>query len=105
MPAERRDHRDWDIEDVLVRLGLEDHGRRGGRWTEVRCPFHDDRNRSAGYSASLNIFRCHTCGAKGNPVSLVMQQLGLSMADAVAWLDEGGTSVRREPEVSRWRRV
>ena len=91
-----RSHEEWRIEDVLVRFGMSDHGRSNGGWIAVRCPFHPDRHRSAGYSRAHNGFRCMACGAAGNPITLVMQQRGCSMVEAVRWLDEGTTVQPRQ---------
>lgn len=100
-----RDHEEWDIEQVLLRYGLTGSQRRTGGWVAVHCPFHPDRNRSAGYSTAHNGFRCMACGAKGNPISLVMQQNSCSMAEAVRWLDEGGSSAPqpRQRDGDWWR--
>lgn len=85
------DHTDWEIVDVLRRLGyVGPVPKGGGGWRPVRCPFHPDRSASASVSTAVNGFRCHSCDAAGNPVTLVMQQLGLSAREACDWL--GGAS-------------
>lgn len=87
-----RDHSEWPIESVLRTLGWDGRGKRSGKWTEIHCPFHEDSNRSAGFSPGLNGFRCHGCGVAGNSVSLAMDRLGLDVERAVEWLDrEVGT--------------
>lgn len=95
----KRPHTDWDIVEVLRRFGLEGEVRGGSGWVEIRCPFHDDRNKSAGVHAGRNIFRCHACDAKGNPVTLVKQQRGGSWAEAIEWLDAGLGSSRAMPKM------
>lgn len=82
------EHDNWAIEQLLMHYGW-DGQERGPRrmWTRVRCPFHYDRNASAGVSYELNSFNCMGCDASGNSVTLVMQQEGLEAREAVEWLD------------------
>ena len=68
-----------DIRDVANRLGMEVG--RGGR---VLCMFHDDHKPSMSLRGSY--FRCWSCGAKGDSISLVRKVLGLDFAQAVEWL-------------------
>lgn len=83
--GQNRDHSRWPIDRVLRHFGWQGETR-GPRWTEIKCPFHGDRHRSAGFNKTRNIFRCHACSATGNSVTLVMQQLSVSERDAVDWL-------------------
>lgn len=85
--GEDRDHTNWNIVEVLRHLGYDGPGATSGGWTEVRCPFHRDRNKSAGVHLGKNAFKCHACEAKGNSVTLTMQQLSVSEQDAVEWLE------------------
>ena len=68
-----------DIKAVALRLGLQVE--RGGR---VLCVFHDDHRPSM--SLRGGYFRCWSCGAKGDSISLVRKVLGLDFAQAVEWL-------------------
>ena len=68
-----------DIRGVADRLGMEVG--RGGR---VLCMFHDDHKPSMSLRGSY--FRCWSCGAKGDSISLVRKVLGLDFAQAVEWL-------------------
>ena len=103
---EGQSHEQWPIASVLTRFGWSGEGRRHGRWIEIRCPFHADRNASAGYNVALNIFRCQACDAKGNSVTLVMQQMGFDAARAVEWLGAPATTAGVESifEQPAWRR-
>lgn len=69
-----------------------------GRWTAMKCPFHDDRSASASVNSDLNLFRCFACdaesplGAKGSSV--------MDSFDVIAW-QEGLTdfpSTKRHAE-------
>lgn len=85
-----RDHTNWPIDAVLRRLGWDGHQKQRGRWRDIRCPFHHDRNiGNAGFNPQLNSFRCQACGAAGNSVTLVMRQLHMDEKAAVEWLDSG----------------
>jgi len=82
------DHSRWPIDRVLRAFGWDGHGKRRGQWTDIRCPFHDDRNiGNAGFRRGWNSFRCQACDAKGNSVTLVMQQLRCPQNEAVEWLE------------------
>lgn len=77
-----------DIRQVIAALSSDDSYRDLAvhpRWHAVRCPFHDDRHASGSYSVDLGSFRCHTCGAKGNGWTLIMQQKGMTFAEAREW--------------------
>ena len=48
------------------------------------CPFHDDHNPSLTFKK--NKFRCWSCGASGDSISLVEKGLGKGFLDACRWL-------------------
>lgn len=84
-----RSHFNWSIAYVLSRFGWDGHGKQRGKWTDIRCPFHDDRHiGNAGFNEVLNTFKCQACGVAGNSVTLVMKALGRSERDAVEWLGQ-----------------
>ena len=48
------------------------------------CPFHDDHTPSLTFKK--NKFRCWSCGASGDSISLVMKVLGKDFREACRWL-------------------
>ena len=70
--------RDLPIEGVAERLGL-----RVSRHKAL-CPFHDDHTPSLTFKK--NKFRCWSCGASGDSISLVMKVLGKDFREACRWL-------------------
>ena len=57
----------------------------GRGWTPIRCPFHEDGDASASYrSDDEQVFKCHSCGMKGNAAQLIMKKEGVGYWDAVA---------------------
>ena len=70
--------RDLPIEGVAERLGL-----RVVRHKAL-CPFHDDHTPSLTFKK--NKFRCWSCGASGDSISLVMKVLGKDFREACRWL-------------------
>ncbi len=65
-------------EGVAQRLGftVERH--------KALCPFHNDHTPSMTFKK--NKFRCWSCGASGDSISLVMKVLGKDFPDACRWL-------------------
>lgn len=68
----------------------------GDRWRSMRCPFHDDRHASASFNEDLDSFACLACDAKGNAVTLLMQQERLSAREA----DARATEIAGHPGMS-----
>jgi len=68
------------IESVAERLGLSVERHR------CLCPFHDDHNPSLSFSVSRNTFRCFSCGAHGDVISLAMKVLNRNFYDTCIWL-------------------
>lgn len=85
--TEQSDHTNWPIHDVLEHYGWDGQERGGRTWSKIRCPWHVDRNPSAGVSEDLNSFRCMSCDRGGNSVTLVMAEENLSAREAVEWLE------------------
>ena len=50
----------------------------------MRCPFHDDRNASAGVNFGKNLFNCLACGVGGNSLQIIAHQEGVSVYEAIA---------------------
>lgn len=71
-----------DIEEVAGKLDIE----------VVRhkaiCFVHGDKHPSLSFSPAKRIWKCFSCGAKGDVVGLVMTKNGLDYAEAVQWLAE-----------------
>jgi len=70
--------RDLPIEGVAERLGL-----RVTRHKSL-CPFHDDHHPSLTFKK--NKYRCWSCGASGDAISLVEKMLGKGFREACLWL-------------------
>lgn len=65
----------------------------GDRWRPLRCCFHDDRHASASFNEELDSFACLACQVKGNAVTLLMAQEGLSAFEA----DRRATEIAGHP--------
>ncbi len=72
--------RQLPIETVAERLGL------APRRHKSLCPFHEDSHPSLTFSQTRNTYRCYACGAHGNTIDLVMNQLHMSFGEACRWL-------------------
>lgn len=79
-------------------------GKRSGRWTLFRCPFHEDHTPSLaatnGDGQRTPYWKCFTCGDKGGgPLQWLMEYRGLSWKDARAELsaDRPYTGAGKEP--------
>lgn len=60
----------------------------GYEWCSTLCPFHDDTNRSASVSFYRNAFRCFTCDAKGDVISLIKYVEGCDYGTAFRRAEE-----------------
>ena len=72
--------RDLPIEGVAERLGLQVARHK------CLCPFHDDHHASMSFSIKRNTYRCWSCGASGDAISLVEKVLGKGFREACLWL-------------------
>ena len=70
--------RSLPCEGVAQRLGLT------VKRHKALCPFHDDHTPSLTFKK--NKFRCWSCGASGDSISLVEEMLGKDFLDACRWL-------------------
>ncbi len=62
---------------------------RGGSSYTVQCPFHKDgmeTNPSMSVDDSKGIYRCFTCGSKGNVLTYLKEKEGMDFKDAVSYL-------------------
>ena len=65
------------IEEVAERLGIEVVRHK------ALCPFHDDRHPSLHFDVKRNRFKCFSCGASGDVISLVQRYLNIGFKEAV----------------------
>ena len=70
--------RDLPIEGVAERLGMQVTRHK------CLCPFHDDHHPSLTFKK--NKYRCWSCGASGDAISLVEKVLGKGFREACLWL-------------------
>ena len=62
---------------------------RGGSQYTVQCPFHKDgqgTNPSMSVDDSKGIYKCFTCGAKGNVITYLKEKENKSFKEAVQYL-------------------
>ena len=82
---------DWaqspDIEAVLNYYGVDFVPLRMG-WAPVKCPFHEDRIKSASVNRGSNAFTCHACAISGVAIHVVMERENLGYAEACQWAEE-----------------
>jgi DNA primase catalytic core len=82
------------IEDVAQRLGMM-LKKTGANQAKTLCPFHDDKTPSLLIDSNRDHGRqhyyCFACGAHGDSIDLVKQQLGFGFKEAVDWLVPGST--------------
>lgn len=80
------------IDDVARRLGME-LTRSSSTQSKALCPFHNDRSPSLLIDSSRENghqhFYCFACGAHGDAIDLVKEQLQIGFKEAVAWLEPG----------------
>jgi len=68
--------REIPIESVALWLNLNVHRHK------CLCPFHADRNPSGSFSARTNRFRCFSCNATADTISLTQHVLGVGFREA-----------------------
>jgi DNA primase len=85
------------IVKVLEEFGFENVPQTGG-WRPVKCVFHGDRHASASVNPDLSAYKCHTCEISGDVYKLVMEQEGITFAEAKQRVaDIAGKDVRDLP--------
>lgn len=72
------------VETILTQIKI-DYQLKGDE-AFASCPFHHDSGDSWSVNVNTGIHHCFSCGFKGNLASLVAFMLGLSYAEAVAWI-------------------
>lgn len=75
------------MEDLLLSYRAEVPFRGYGNWVAMLCPFHDDRSPSASVNLMEDAFVCHTCGIRGDIVSVVQQVENVTVAEAKAYIE------------------
>lgn len=75
-----------DIRTTLETLGVRVKGLESG-WLTCWCIFHDDgKNPNMRVHPSGGVFKCNSCGARGNILHIVERQLGVDRDGAWAYL-------------------
>ena len=80
-----------DIVDVVCEFV--ELKKKGARYIGL-CPFHDDRHatnfvvlpKGSGNKSKGNCYKCFACDAKGDAVKFLMENQGMSFADAIRYL-------------------
>ena len=73
------------VSDVFSDYGVELKRRGNNLWG--LCPFHEDRHiGSFGINERKNLYKCFSCGAKGDAVKAVMELHNLKYTDALRYL-------------------
>lgn len=76
------------IEELLTESGARSIKKKGDEFI-ANCPHpsHDDKNPSFNIN-SQGLFKCHSCGYKGNILQLTSDVKGLSKEDSIKWLSQ-----------------
>src|SRR5690606_12224589 len=82
-------------EKPVVRAVLEHYGARLGQRNSqmVQCVFtevHADETPSMSVNLGKGLYKCHSCGAGGDSLSLIMEKEGVSYSGAVAFAASHG---------------
>lgn len=77
-----------DLISVLQHYGADTYRAKESGWSDVKCPFHDDRTASARVNIKLGRFRCFACDMTGDAIDLIMTKEGLGFGDACRWARE-----------------
>ena len=88
------------IEDYLASINARLPSHSAG-WKPMRCPFHDDRNASAGINIDEGKFKCHACEVSGDVYALIMYKEGINYIEAVKFAEKispnSNANLRIEP--------
>lgn len=89
-----------NIEELLVKYGypivLQDKFN-----FKILCPFHDDNKPSLAVHKDSGIFKCWSCGAKGNIVSLIAKIEGVSYDEAKEKLKGNNVEIINNPYLKK----
>lgn len=72
-----------DISDVARAIGLNLN-----RANKCLCPFHNEKTPSFSISSKKQIFKCFSCGEKGDSIALVAKLKGLSNYESALYINE-----------------
>lgn len=71
-------------------------------WTQILCPFHEERNPSAGYTETGS-FNCFGCGRKGKLLELLKEVLKLNdESAAIRYKEITGQTVSDFSRATDW---
>lgn len=66
---------------------------------QAHCPYHDDHHSSLNITKSNGLYYCHACGASGDFIKLICDQLQIDFKEAVALISGSGYKSRRSNNV------
>lgn len=72
-----------DISDIARAIGLNLN-----RANKCLCPFHNEKTPSFSISSKKQIFKCFSCGEKGDSIALVAKLKGLSNYESALYINE-----------------
>lgn len=96
--------KDGEIEDVLLRLGIETQNVRADEVMAL-CPGHEyrtgnvDRNPSWSINAETGAHHCFSCGFKGNALTLIAEVLDFKVSENKLDLEAAKSWLRRNTEL------
>ena len=89
------------LEDYLNSIGAR-LPRTSAGWRAMRCPFHEDKNASAGINIDEGQFKCHACEVHGDVYNLIMYKEGINYIEAVKFAEKispnGDANLRIKPK-------
>jgi DNA primase len=86
--------------DIVDVVGRHVELKRGGANFMGLCPFHGEKSPSFSVSPSKQFYYCFGCGASGDAIRFLTEQLGLSFVEAVRDLAQGVGMAVPEEDVS-----
>jgi DNA primase len=86
--------------DIVDVVGRHVELKRGGANFMGLCPFHGEKSPSFSVSPSKQFYYCFGCGASGDAIRFLTEQLGLSFVEAVRDLAQGAGLAVPEEQVS-----
>jgi DNA primase len=86
--------------DIVDVVGRHVELKRGGANFMGLCPFHGEKSPSFSVSPSKQFYYCFGCGASGDAIRFLSEQLGLSFVEAVRDLAQGVGMAVPEEDVS-----
>ena len=76
------------IDQLLAYYGADLPSSYHGGWVSIRCPFHEDRVRSASVNYNKESFKCHGCDVHGDVIDVVRQVEGIECRGAILWIKD-----------------